>query len=151
MEGTAEARFCRGSARKMRRVAELVRGVPVDRATAMLQLMPKLAAVPLAKVIASATANALAIEGTAHHKRTDFVVTEVRVDGGPIARRFREVGMGRAYRIRKRFCHVRVIVSDEGTDRAPASTTPRVAAKSAKTEKPEKTQKKERKPKTEKA
>jgi len=37
----------------------------------------------------------------------------VSVDDGPIARRFRPVGMGRAYRIRKRFCHLRVVVSDE--------------------------------------
>jgi large subunit ribosomal protein L22 len=141
MKGKAETRFCRGSARKMRQVAELVRGVPVDRATAMLRVMPKLAAVPLAKVIASATANALAIEGTAHHKTADFVVTEVRVDGGPIARRFRPTGMGRAY-------HVHVVVSDEGADHAPGAATPRVAGKHAKVVKAEKAEQKDRKPKT---
>jgi large subunit ribosomal protein L22 len=119
MEGMAQSRFCRGSARKMRQVAALVRGVPVDRATAMLRLLPKQAAVPLAKVIAAATANALAIEGTAHHKTGDFLVADVRIDGGPIARRFRAVGMGRAYRIRKRYCHVRVMVSDETPGRQP--------------------------------
>jgi large subunit ribosomal protein L22 len=113
MEGKAQSRFCRGSARKMRRVAELVKGVPVDRAAAILKALPKAAATPLAKVIASATANALAVEGTAHHKAADFVVAQVVVDGGPIARRFRATGMGRAYRIRKRYCHVRVVVSDE--------------------------------------
>jgi len=117
MEGKAQSLFCRGSARKMRQVAALVRGVPVDRATAMLRLLPKQAAVPLAKVIAAATANALAIEGTAHHKTEDFLVADVRIDGGPIARRFRAVGMGRAYRIRKRYCHVRVMVSDEAHGR----------------------------------
>lgn len=113
MEGKAQSRFCRGSARKMRRVAELVKGVPVDHAAAILKALPKAAATPLAKVIASATANALAVEGTAHHKTADFVVAQVVVDGGPIARRFRATGMGRAYRIRKRYCHVRVVVSDE--------------------------------------
>ncbi|MEW5702671.1 MAG: 50S ribosomal protein L22 [Candidatus Zixiibacteriota bacterium] len=117
----AQSRFCRGSARKMRQVAALVRGLSVDRATAMLKLMPKQAAVPLAKVIASARANAQAVEGTAHHKAGDFVVTDVRVDGGPLARRFRAVGMGRAYRIRKRFCHVRVEVSDEVSGHKPAA------------------------------
>jgi large subunit ribosomal protein L22 len=106
----------------MRQVAALVRGLPVDRAAAMLRQLPKQAAVPLAKVIASATANALAVEGTAHHKSGDFVVTDVRVDGGPIARRFRAVGMGRAYRIRKRYCHVRVLVSDEMPGRSPVQS-----------------------------
>ena len=128
MEGQAQAKFCRGSARKMRRVAALVRGLPVDRATAMLRLLPKHAAVPLAKVIDSATANALAIEGTAHHKKQDFVVSDVRVDGGPIARRFRATGMGRAYRIRKRFCHVKVVVSDAAPSRPAAP--PKAAVKS---------------------
>ena len=71
---------------------------------------------PLAKVIKSATANALAGEGTAHRKADDLVVTDVRVDGGPIARRFRATGMGRAYRIRKRYCHVKVTVSDVAPD-----------------------------------
>ncbi|MBI3873067.1 MAG: 50S ribosomal protein L22 [candidate division Zixibacteria bacterium] len=119
MQGHAQAKFCRGSARKMRRVAALVRGLPVDRATAMLRLLPKQAAEPLGKVIASATANALSVEGTAHHKQQDFVVVDVRVDGGPIARRFRATGMGRAYRIRKRFCHVKVVVTDEKSQGAP--------------------------------
>jgi large subunit ribosomal protein L22 len=127
MEGKAQSRFCRGSARKMRRVAALVKGMPVDRAAAVLKALPKAAATPLAKVIASATANALAIEGTAHHKSGDFVVSEVNIDGGPIARRFRATGMGRAYRIRKRYCHVRVIVSDESMV-APARVTPKPAA-----------------------
>ena len=116
----------------MRRVAVLVRGLPVDRATAMLRLLPKDAARPLAKVIASATANALAIVGTAHHKTENFVVADVCVDGGPIARRFRPVGMGRAYRIRKRYCHVKVVVSDEGAASVAESAKVRPAAKGKK-------------------
>jgi large subunit ribosomal protein L22 len=96
----------------MRQFAALVKGMHVGTAEQMLRHVPKGAAVPLAKVIKSATANALAGEGTAHHKADDLVVTDVRVDGGPIARRFRATGMGRAYRIRKRYCHVRVTVSD---------------------------------------
>ena len=138
MEGRAQSRFCRGSARKMRRVAVLVRGLPVDRATAVLRVLPKDAARPLAKVIASATANALAIVGTAHHKTENFVVADVSVDGGPIARRFRAVGMGRAYRIRKRYCHVRVVVSDEaaGTKAEAAKAHPASKDKHAEKEKP---------------
>lgn len=127
MEGKAHARFCRGSARKMRRVAALVKGMPVDRAAAVLKALPKAAATPLAKTIASATANALAIEGTAHHKAGDFIVSQVSIDGGPIARRFRATGMGRAYRIRKRYCHVNVVVSDE-LSQPKAAPAPKVAA-----------------------
>ncbi len=127
MLGKAQSRFCRGSARKMRRVAALVKGMPVDHAAAILRTLPKSAATPLAKVIASATANALAVEGTAHHKAADFVVSEVCIDGGPIARRFRATGMGRAYRIRKRYCHVKVVVSDE-TIKAKAKAAPKTAA-----------------------
>ena len=132
----------------MRRVAVLVRGLPVDRATAMLRLLPKDAARPLAKVIASATANALAIVGTAHHKTENFVVADVCVDGGPIARRFRPVGMGRAYRIRKRYCHVKVVVSDaavaaaEAVKARPTSREKKGAEKAAPPDKGKKAEKK---------
>ena len=147
MEGKAKSRFVRGSARKMRRVAALVKGMQVDRAAAVLKALPKSAATPLAKVIQSAAANALAIEGTAHHKMADFIVTDVRIDGGPIARRFRPTGMGRAYRIRKRFCHVSVVVSDlpvqekrakvaaKAAPKAEAATTKTASAKPASTAK----------------
>lgn len=141
MQGKAQSKFCRGSARKMRRVAELIKGIPVDHAAAILKALPKSSATPLAKVIASATANALAVEGTAHHKSGDFVVSEVCIDGGPIARRFRATGMGRAYRIRKRYCHVKVVVSDETATKTksnaakPAVGKTVVAAKSPATEK----------------
>jgi large subunit ribosomal protein L22 len=110
----------------MRRVAALVRGLKVSAATEMLRHVPKGAALPLAKVIQSAAANALAIEGTGHHREQDLVVADVRVDGGPIARRFRAVGMGRAYRIRKRYCHVKVVVSDQVPQAG--KRRPRVAA-----------------------
>jgi large subunit ribosomal protein L22 len=143
MQGKAQSKFCRGSARKMRRVAELIKGIPVDHAAAILKALPKASATPLAKVIASATANALAVEGTAHHKSGDFVVSEVCIDGGPIARRFRATGMGRAYRIRKRYCHVRVVVSDEvvkksGASQAPKAVAVKVAAPAAEKKVPEK-------------
>lgn len=116
MQATARARYLRGSARKMRQVAALVKGMPVRAAEQMLRHVPKAAAAPLAKVIKSATANALVLEGTAHHRAEELFVADVRVDGGPIARRFRAVGMGRAYRIRKRYCHVHVVVSDQAPE-----------------------------------
>ncbi|MBD3298960.1 MAG: 50S ribosomal protein L22 [candidate division Zixibacteria bacterium] len=133
MEAVARARYLRGSARKMRQVAGLVKGMPVRTAEQYLRHMPKAAAAPLAKVIKSATANALAVGGTGHHKADELVVADVRVDGGPIARRFRAVGMGRAYRIRKRYCHVHVTVSDG----APVAKTKKGAVKGDPTAQPE--------------
>ncbi|HEX9750402.1 MAG TPA: 50S ribosomal protein L22 [candidate division Zixibacteria bacterium] len=127
----ARARFLRGSARKMRRVAALVRGMNVDHATALLKQLPKRAARPLAKAIHAARANALQIEGTAHHRAEDFVVADIRIDGGPIMRRIRAVGMGRAYRIRKRLCHLRVVVSDEVATTAGGRRAIRSAQKAA--------------------
>jgi large subunit ribosomal protein L22 len=134
MEAVAKARYLRGSARKMRQVAALVKGMNVGTAEQVLRHVPKGAAAPLAKVIKSATANALAGEGTAHHRADDLFVTDVRIDGGPIARRFRATGMGRAYRIRKRYCHVKVTVSDEvpqearGRKRGKGKARPKAAA-----------------------
>ncbi len=121
----------------MRQVAALVRGMNVRVAEQTLRHVPKGAAIPLAKVIQSATANALAIEGTAHHRADDLIITDVRVDGGPIARRFRAVAMGRAFRIRKRYCHVSVVVSDEapvasGSKKSKRSKTTTKAPKAAK-------------------
>lgn len=119
----------------MRQVAALVRGVDVRTAEQLLRHVPKAAATPLAKVIKSATANALAVEGTAGHKVEDLLVADVRIDGGPIARRFRATGMGRAYRIRKRYYHVSVVVSDEipkpGRRRARKEPAPQAEAKTA--------------------
>ena len=113
MEALAKAKFLRGSARKMRLVANVVRGENVIWATERLKFMPQRAAFKLRKILKSATANALAAEGTAKLKAEDMLISRLTVDGGPIARRFRPVCMGRAYRIRKRFCHVTLVVTDE--------------------------------------
>lgn len=112
MEAVARAKFLRGSARKMRLVADVVRGENVVWATERLKFMPQRAAFSLRKILQAATANALSIEGTAKLKADDLHITRLTIDGGPIARRFRPVCMGRAYRIRKRFCHVTLVVSD---------------------------------------
>ncbi len=113
MEAVAKAKFLRGSARKMRLVANVIRGENVVWATERLKFMPQFAAFNLGKILASATANALSVEGTAKLKADDLKITKLTIDGGPIARRFRPVCMGRAYRIRKRFCHVTLVVSNE--------------------------------------
>jgi large subunit ribosomal protein L22 len=113
MEAIAKARYLRGSARKMRLVANIVRGENVVWAADRLKFMPQRAAFNLRKILNAATANAQASEGTAKLKAEDLRISRLTVDSGPIARRFRPVCMGRAYRIRKRYCHVTLVVTDE--------------------------------------
>jgi large subunit ribosomal protein L22 len=114
IEATAKARYLRMSARKVRRVADLVRGMMVDDALDLLKFTPKRAARPLYKTIKSAAANAIAEKGSAKVKAEDMRVVGIQVDGAAILPRIRFQGMGRVYRIRKRTCHVRVKLSDEG-------------------------------------
>jgi large subunit ribosomal protein L22 len=112
MEAKAKARFARMSARKVRRVAELIKGKNVDEALNILSFTPKAAASVLEKTLKSATANALNVEGTAKLKAEDMWIKKIMVDGGPIMKRIRPMGMGRAYRIRKRTNHITVVVTD---------------------------------------
>jgi len=129
METVARARFMRGSARKMRQVVDLVRGKSVDEALNMLSVLPKAAARPVFKTVKSAAANALAAEGTAHLKTENLSIKTIYVDGGPIMKRIRAMGMGRAFRINKRMCHLTVVL--QGEAESSASAKPAAARKAA--------------------
>jgi large subunit ribosomal protein L22 len=104
---TAKARFVRVSASKARRVIDLVRGKSVEEALDILRWAPQAASEPVAKVIASAAANAQNNEGL---DPTTLVVATVYADEGPTAKRIRPRAQGRAFRIRKRTSHITVIV-----------------------------------------
>jgi large subunit ribosomal protein L22 len=121
MESVARARFMRGSARKMRQVVDLVRGKSVDEALKLLSVLPKAAAVPVLKTVKSAAANALAAEGTAKVKSEDLSIKKIYVDGGPMMKRIRAMGMGRAYRINKKMCHLTVVLEGEAEVATPAA------------------------------
>ena len=123
MEAKAKARFVRMSARKVRRVADLIRGRNVEEALSILAFTPKTAALPLEKTLKSATANALSVEGTAKLKAEDLWIKKILVDGGPIMKRIRPVGMGRAYRIRKRTNHITIVVTDGKEEEAEVQKT----------------------------
>ena len=112
MDAIAKAKFIRMSARKVRRVADLIRGKNVDEALNILTFTPQAAAPILEKVLKSAAANALALEGTAKLKAEDLRIKRILVDGGPIMKRIRPMGMGRAFRIRKRTNHITIVVTD---------------------------------------
>ena len=102
---------------KARRVVDLIRGMPTrSEALAVLQFAPQAASEPVAKVLASAVANA------EHNFQLDpetLVVSRAYVDEGPTLKRFRPRAQGRAYRIRKRTSHITIEV--ESVDRPPSA------------------------------
>ena len=109
---TAKARFVRVSATKARRVIDLVRGKSVSEALDILRWAPQAASEPVAKVIASAAANAQNNEGL---DPSTLVVATVYADEGPTAKRIRPRAQGRAFRIRKRTSHITVIVESRAS------------------------------------
>jgi large subunit ribosomal protein L22 len=109
---TASHRHARISPYKARPVIDLVRGRGVNEALTVLEYETRRAAPMIRKVIRSALANA---SNDMEVRLNDLVVTDARVDGGPLLggrRRFRPVAMGRAYPIRKRTCHIVVTLSE---------------------------------------
>ena len=103
----AKARHVRVSATKARRVINLVRGKSVSEALDILRWAPQQASLPLAKVIASAAANAENNDGL---DPSTLVVATVYADEGPTAKRIKPRAQGRAYRIRRRTSHITVVV-----------------------------------------
>ena len=119
---TAKARFVRVSATKARRVIDLVRGKSVAEALDILRWAPQAASEPVAKVIASAAANAQNNEGL---DPSTLVVATVYADEGPTAKRIRPRAQGRVFRIRKRTSHITVIVESRASrdERASAGSS----------------------------
>jgi large subunit ribosomal protein L22 len=103
----AKARFVRVSPSKARRVIDLVRGKSVADALDILRWAPQAASEPVAKVIASAAANAQNNNGL---DPSTLVVASVYADDGPTAKRIRPRAQGRAFRIRRRTSHITVVV-----------------------------------------
>lgn len=103
----AKARYLGISASKARRVINLVRGKSVSEALDILRWAPQQASLPLAKVIASAAANAENNDGL---DPATLVVATVYADEGPTAKRIKPRAQGRAYRIRRRTSHITVVV-----------------------------------------
>ena len=122
----AKARFVHVSASKARRVIDLVRGKSVTEALDILRWAPQAASEPVAKVIASAAANAQNNDGL---DPATLVVTTIHADEGPTAKRIRPRAQGRAFRIRKRTSHITVIVesrpSRDGSSRGASAATAR--------------------------
>lgn len=106
----AKLNNCPTSPRKMRLVADLVRGKQVEMALAILRFNPKEASRKLEKLLLSAIANWEAKNEEANLEEAELYIKEIRVDGGTMLKRLRPAPQGRAHRIRKRSNHVTMIV-----------------------------------------
>ncbi|MHB8765419.1 MAG: 50S ribosomal protein L22 [Deferrisomatales bacterium] len=109
MESRAMLRYLRAAPRKVRLVADLVRGKQVEEALHSLRFIPKAASLPIKKLIESAVANA----ENNHGLDIDTLwVKELRVDEGPTLKRFRPRAQGRAFPVMKRTSHVSVVLAE---------------------------------------
>ncbi|RNC83510.1 MAG: 50S ribosomal protein L22 [Winogradskyella sp.] len=106
----AKLNNCPTSPRKMRLVADLVRGEKADKALQILRFSPKEASRRLEKLLLSAIANWQAKNEDADIEEANLFVKEIRVDGGTMLKRLRPAPQGRAHRIRKRSNHVTIVV-----------------------------------------
>jgi len=109
MDVTATLRFLRTSPRKVRLVVDMVRGKEVGKALAVLQFDPHHCARDIKKLIASAVANA---RNNHHLSDQNLFVKEIKVDMGPVFKRWFPRAHGRAAPIRKRTSHVTVILAE---------------------------------------
>ena len=110
----ATAKYVRSSASKARVVLDLIRGLDVGRADEVLQFTARGVAADVRKVLASAVANAVHNDV---QEADELYVVACFADEGPTLRRFRPRARGRATRIRKRTCHITVIVARMSDDR----------------------------------
>ena len=106
----ASLRDCPTSPRKMRLVADTVRGVEANKALALLRYSKKEASIRLEKLLRSAIANWEAKNPGERLEDTKLCVKEIKVDGGRMLKRIQPAPQGRAHRIRKRSNHVTIIV-----------------------------------------
>jgi ribosomal protein L22 len=124
----AQAKWVRTSARKARVVAEHIRGRSVPEARAVLAFTPRAAARELEKVLASAVANAEANHGLVGD---ELVVRTAIVDEGPTLKRWRARARGRVARIKKRTCHITVLLAPAEQEGLAGGVGPKRAARPA--------------------
>ena len=106
----AKLNNCPTSPRKMRLVADLVRGKDVNSALGILKFNPKEASKKLEKLLLSALSNWQSKNVSSNIEEAKLFVKEIRVDSGSMLKRLRPAPQGRAHRIRKRSNHVTVVV-----------------------------------------
>jgi len=123
MEAVARLRNYPTSPRKMRLLADLIRGMEVENALNTLKFSTKDPSVPLEKLLLSAVANwRVKNEGVDIADASLFVKT-IFVDGGRVLKRMRPAPQGRAYRVRKRSNHITIIVDSRNAQPVVADQT----------------------------
>ena len=113
----AKLNNCPTSPRKMRLIADLIRGMDVDRALSELKLNPKEASSRMEKLLLSALANWETKNEGKSMDDSNLYISEVKVDSGRMLKRVQPAPQGRAHRIRKRSNHVTLVVDSRIKDR----------------------------------
>jgi large subunit ribosomal protein L22 len=121
MEYRATHRYADMSARKVRPFAALIRGKSVDEALQLLRFAPNRGARLVEAVLKSAMGNA---EDRGAREPEDLIVTEARIDDGPMFKRIMPRARGTAYMILRRMCHVHVAIGEEQVDEILTETAP---------------------------
>ncbi len=114
MEAIAKGMYLRSSTNRMRQVADMVRGKPVEAALGILYglKLKKKSAGMVDKVLKSAVANFQVKSDASGSKPKNLIVKTITVDAGPLMKRIRAHAQGRAFRIEKKLSHLTVVVSD---------------------------------------
>lgn len=115
----AVAKWVHITPRKMRLVANMVRGKVVSQAVNELHYSDKRAATPVEKAVRSALANLLVMDDAAKITPDHVLIKEIWVDEGPTLKRWRPRAMGRATRVRRHLSHLTVVVSAQKIEKAP--------------------------------
>ena len=109
-EARATLKFARISSRKIKIVADLIRGKDVDEALAIMKFTPKASSEVLEKLLKSAIANA---ENNHDMKHENLYVAEIFANQGPTLKRIRPAAKGSAVRIRKRTSHITIVLKEK--------------------------------------
>jgi large subunit ribosomal protein L22 len=120
MEAVAKLNNYPTSPRKMRLLADLIRGLDVEKALGILQFNPKHPAVPMYKLLKSAINNWEQKNSDEKVEDAGLIVKTIMVDGGRVIKRMRPAPQGRGYRVRKRSNHVTIIVDSKNHKGAPS-------------------------------
>lgn len=110
LEISAKLNNCPSSPRKMRLVADIIRGEPVDKALFMLKHSKKQASDKLEKLLLSVISNWKSKNESSDIEEVNLFIKEIKVDSGSALKRLRTAPQGRRHRIKKRSNHVTIII-----------------------------------------
>lgn len=113
LQARAIKKYIPGSPRKMRLLADLIRGKSVEEALDILHFSPKQASKVCETTLRSAVSNLINAKDGGRVNPENVIITTITVDGGPVMKRILPAPQGRAFRIRKRSNHLTIVVSEQ--------------------------------------